>query len=99
MASGQSNATLDRVMARPGRQIDLHRLLEETSRTLANIDLEHGCEMQQLERSRTDLAMKRNIAESLRRRHLERREPYVRLIMDLRHRIMAPSPDGLRAAS
>jgi len=99
MASGRNNATLDRVMARPDQQIDLHRLLEETSRTLANIDLAHGYEMQQLERSKTDLGVKRNIAESLRRRHLERREPYVRLIMDLRHRIMAASLDGLRAAS
>ncbi len=100
MPSGQNVAALSRAMAQPRRPLDLNRLLDETVRTLSNIDLEHGFEMEKLERSRASTELKRQIAESLRSRHHERREPYLRVIADIRQRMMAMSLlNGLQAAS
>jgi|SRR3954463_15926222 hypothetical protein len=73
-----------------GRNFDLNALARETMRTLANIDFEHDCEMQNLYRSRTDADLKSQIAENLRAMHQQRREPYARLVAEL-HRHIASS--------
>ena len=56
--------------------------------TLANIDFEHDMALEKLELSETDPAFKRKIAKRLKEQHLERRDPYVRLLADLHNRAM-----------
>jgi hypothetical protein len=71
-----------RLIGDTNQNFDLHALLKSTLHTLANLDFEHQHEMQRLERSRTDPALKEQIAENLQRRHRERRQPYVMLIAE-----------------
>ena len=77
------SSALSRLIVGANQSFDLHGLWQSTSRTLSNLDFEHQHEMQRLERSRTDPALKEQIAENLQRRHRERRQPYVMLIAEL----------------
>src|SRR3712207_1942595 len=77
---------------------DLYALLQSTSRTLSNLDFEHQHEMQQVERSRTDPMLKRQIIDNLKRRHRERRQPYVTMIAELHSHLSSAVLDDLRAA-
>jgi hypothetical protein len=63
-------------------------MMQDLLRTLANIDFEFDVSIEKLERSETDPAFKRKIAEKLRDQHRERREPYIRLLADLHNRAM-----------
>ena len=80
-------------------RFDSPTLMQDMERTLSNLDFEHHDEMQRLERSQTDPALKRTIADSLRRKHAERREPYVKLLAELQKQAASGSLDGLRAAN
>jgi hypothetical protein len=53
--------------------------------------------MQQVERGRTDPALKRQIIDNLKRRHRERRQPYVALITELRSHLSSAVSDDLQA--
>jgi hypothetical protein len=70
---------LNRLIVSANHSFDFHSLWQRTPRTLSNMDFEHQHEMQRLERSRTDPALKRQIVDILKRMHRERREPYVML--------------------
>ena len=76
----QVSSALDRLITGAEQPFDLGALLQSTSRTLSNLDFEHQHEMQRVERGRADPALKRQIIDSLKRRHRERRQPYVALI-------------------
>ena len=52
--------------------------------------------MQRLERGRTDPALKRQIIENLKRRHRERRLPYVMLIAELQKHLVSPLAGDLQ---
>ena len=69
----------------------IETLIEDTRRTLKNIDFEYTLEIEKLERSGAEKTLKMTIAQKLRERHQERREPYVKLIRELTIRLMAPS--------
>jgi len=69
----------------------IETLIEDTRRTLKNIDFEYTLEIEKLERSGAETTLKMNIAQKLRDRHQERREPYVKLIRELTIRLLAPS--------
>jgi hypothetical protein len=71
--------------------------LQSTSRTLSNLDFEHQHEMQRVERGRTDPALKRQIIDNLKRRHRERRQPYVVLIAELQSHLSSAVSDNLQA--
>ncbi len=77
---------------------DTRTLLQDTVRTLSNLDFEHRHEMHKLEISSTDPILKKQIADSLRQRHRERREPYVRLIAELQKHTSLASPRPLKVA-
>ena len=57
--------------------------MQDVLRRLADIDFEHDVALDRLEESARDATVKRQLAERLRARHLERREPYVRMLSDL----------------
>ncbi len=59
-------------------------LMQDVLRMLANIDFEHEIEMERLEASPVDAALKRQIRQRLKERHHERREPYVQHLEELR---------------
>ncbi len=88
---------LNRLIVGAERAYDLNALLQSTSRTLSNIDFEHQHEMQRVERGRTDPALKRQIIDSLRRRHRERRQPHVALIAELQNHLSSVMSDDLQA--
>jgi hypothetical protein len=88
---------LDRLMMGSRTNFDLSALMRETTRTLSNLDFEHQHEMQRMERGKTDPALKKHIAESLRQRHRERREPYAKLIAELHGHIASVAIDRLQA--
>ncbi|WP_201865288.1 hypothetical protein [Microvirga soli] len=92
------SSVLNRLIIGTGQTFDLHTLLQSTSRTLSNLDFEHQHEMQRIERGRTDPALKRQIIDNLRRRHRERRQPYVALIAELEKRLVPPLAGDLQAA-
>jgi hypothetical protein len=69
----------------------IESLIEDTRRTLKNIDFEYTLEIEKLERSGAETTLKMGIAQKLRGRHQERREPYVKLIRELTIRLLAPS--------
>jgi hypothetical protein len=69
----------------------IEALIEDTRRTLKNIDFEYTLEIEKLERSGAEKTLKTAIAQKLRERHQERREPYVKLIRELTIRMLAPS--------
>jgi hypothetical protein len=66
-------------------------LMQDTLRTLANIDFEHEIELEKLERSNTDKVLKKHIAEKLKEQHRQRREPYIQLLAELHMRATSAS--------
>jgi hypothetical protein len=66
----------------------LQPMLQETLRTLANIDFEHEMDVARLIESGMDPALKSGVMQKLVTRHRERREPYVQLLASLREKIM-----------
>jgi hypothetical protein len=91
------SSALNRLTVGAERPFDLHALLQSTSRTLSNLDFEHQHEVQRVERGRTDPALKRQIIDNLRRRHRERRQPYVALIAELQSHLSSAVSDDLQA--
>jgi hypothetical protein len=91
------SSALNRLIVGAEHPFDLHALLQSTSRTLSNLDFEHQHEMQRVERGRTDPALKRQIIDNLKRRHRERRQPYVALITELRSHLSSAVSDDLQA--
>jgi hypothetical protein len=88
---------LNRLIVGAEHPLDLHALLQSTSRTLSNLDFEHQHEVQRVERGRTDPALKRQIIDNLRRRHRERRQPYVALIAELQSHLSLAVSNDLQA--
>lgn len=62
---------------------DILPVMQSILSTLANIDYEHDCELEQLENSQTPLEIKNHIAAKLKERHRERREAYVQHLANL----------------
>jgi hypothetical protein len=94
----QVSSALNRLITGAGPAFDLNALLQSTSRTLSNLDFEHQHEVQRLERSRTDPALKKQIIDNLKRRHRERRQPYITLIAELQKHLSSPVVRELQAA-
>ena len=92
------SSALNRLIVGANQNFDLHGLWQNTSRTLSNLDFEHQHEVQRLERSRTDPMLKKQIVENLKRRHHERRQPYVMLIAELQKHLSSAMSDDLQAA-
>lgn len=90
-------SALNRLIVGAERSFDLRSLLQSTSRTLSNLDFEHQHEVQRVERGRIDPALKRQIIDNLRRRHRERRQPYVALIAELQSHLSSAVSDDLQA--
>jgi hypothetical protein len=67
---------------------EIEPMMQDLLRTLANIDFEHDMELDKLERSGTDAALKQKIADKLKERHRERREPYIRHLTELQNRML-----------
>jgi hypothetical protein len=91
------SSALDRLIVGANQTFDLHALLQSTSRTLANLDFEHQHEVQRVERGRTDPALKKQIIDNLRRRHRERRQPYVALVAELQSHLSSAVSNDLQA--
>jgi hypothetical protein len=93
----QVSSALNRLMIGAEQPFDLRALLQSTSRTLSNLDFEHQHEMQRVERGRVDLVLKKQIVDNVKRRHRERRQPYVMLIAELQSHLSSAVADDLRA--
>jgi hypothetical protein len=93
----QVSSALNRLIVGAEKSFNLQVLLESTSRTLSNLDFAHQHEVQRLERSRTDPALKRQIIDNLKRQHRERRQPYVALIAELQSHLSSAVSDDLQA--
>ncbi len=91
------SSALNRLIVGAEQPFDLHALLQSTSRTLSNLDFEHQHEVQRVERGRTDPALKRQIIDNLKRRHRERRQPYVALIAELQSHLSSAVSYRLQA--
>jgi hypothetical protein len=91
------SSALNRLIVGAEQPFDLHALLQSTSRTLSNLDFEHQHEVQRVERGKTDPALKRQIIDNLKRRHRERRQPYVALIAELQSHLSTAVSDDLQA--
>ena len=91
------SSALNRLIVGAEQPFDLHALLQSTSRTLSNLDFEHQHEVQRVERGRTDPALKRQITDNLKRRHRERRQPYVALIAELQSHLSSTLSEDLQA--
>ena len=92
------SSALSRLIVGADENFDLHGLWQSTSRTLSNLDFEHQHEMQRLERSRTDPVLKRQIIDNLKRRHRQRRLPYVALIAELQSHLSSAVAGDRQAA-
>ena len=92
------SAALNRLIVGAEHTFDLHALLQSTSRTLSNLDFEHQHEVQRVERGRTDPVLKSQIIDNLKRRHRERRQPYVAVIAELQSHLSSAMSEDLRAA-
>jgi hypothetical protein len=90
------SSALNRLIVGAEQPFDLHTLLQSTSRTLSNLDFEHQHEVQRVERGKTDPALKRQIIDNLKRRHRERRQPYVALIAELQSHLSTAVSDDLQ---
>lgn len=77
---------------------DIRNVIQETLRTLANIDFEHQLDFEKLERSNAGPELKQHIARKLRERHQQRREPYLRLVAELQAQV-AFDPETLRTGA
>jgi hypothetical protein len=91
------SSALNRLIVGAEQPFDLHALLQSTSRTLSNLDFEHQHEMQRVERGRTDPVLKGQIIDNLKRRHRERRQPYMALISELQSHLSSAVADDLQA--
>ena len=91
------SSALNRLIVGAEQSFDLFALLQITSCTLSNLDFEHQHEVQRVERSRTDPALKRQIIGDLKRRHRERRQPYVALIAELQSHLSSAVSNDLQA--
>ena len=91
------SSALNRLIVGANQSFDLHGLWQSTSRTLSNLDFEHQHEVQRVERGRTAPALKKQIIDNLRRRHRERRQPYVALIAELQSHLSSVVSDDLQA--
>ena len=91
------SVALNRLIGGTERSLDLHDLLQSTPRTLANLDFEHQHAMQRLECSRTDPMLKKQIMDNLTRRHRERRQPYLALMVELQGHLSSVVADDLQA--
>lgn len=58
--------------------------MREVLHTLGDIDFQHAADLERLEASHTDEAVRRHVREKLLARHRERREPYVKVLHGLR---------------
>lgn len=67
----------------------LQPMMQETLRTLANIDFEHETDVARLIESGMAPTLKSGVMHKLVLRHRERREPYVQLLASLRAQIAA----------
>ncbi len=94
----QVSSALHRLIVGAEQPFDLRALLQSTSRTLSNLDFEHRHEVERVERGRTDSVLKRQIVENLKRRHRERRQPYVALVAELQTHLSSAVSDELQAA-
>ena len=93
----QVSSALTRLIVSADQPFDLHALLQSTTRTLSNLDFEHQHEIQRVERGRTDPVLKRQIIDNLKRRHRERRHPYLVVIAELQSHLSSAVSDDLRA--
>lgn len=64
-------------------------LLQTVLATLADIDLAFECDLETIENSNADEALKAQAIEKLRERHRERRAPYARQLAKLERQIKA----------
>ena len=92
------SSALIRLIVGAEQPFDLHALWQSTSRTLSNLDFEHQHEMQREEHGRTDPVLERQIIDNLKRRHRERRQPYLALIAELQSHLSSAVSDDLQAA-
>ncbi len=92
-----TSSALNRLIIGAEQPFDLPALLQSTSRTLSNLDFEHQHEVQRIERGRSDPALMRQITENLKRRHRERRQPYLALIAELQSHLSSAAADDLQA--
>jgi hypothetical protein len=92
------SSALNRLIRGAEQPFDLHSLWQSTSRTLSNLDFEYQHEVQRLERGRTDPALKKLLLDNLKRRHYERRQPYIALVAELQRHLLSTMPDDLQAA-
>jgi hypothetical protein len=61
-------------------------MMQDVLRRLADIDFEHDVALGRLAESSADAGLKGQLAERLKARHRERREPYVRMLTELHER-------------
>ena len=61
----------------------LQPMMQDVLRRLADIDFEHDAALDRLEETTHDPVLKSQLAERLKSRHRERREPYLRQLADL----------------
>jgi hypothetical protein len=61
-------------------------MMREVLHLLGDIDFKHEIELEKLEKSGVDQALRRSSEEKIRAAHRERREPYVELLATLRQR-------------
>lgn len=87
----QSNQASARAV--PG---DPRSLLHSLVTTLANLDFAYGEERQTIGRSIADATIRSLVLERLKRRHWEKRDPYVRQLAVLRGRIRADAQGTLQ---
>jgi hypothetical protein len=91
----RNHAIASRAWSRPSLySAKVQPLMQEVLRRLADIDFEHDAALGRLEASSEDAKLKGQLAERLKARHRERREPYVRMLTDLHAR--ATRRTGLR---
>lgn len=64
--------------------VQLTSLMREVLQTLGNIDFAHQVEIEKVENSRSDEALKDDIKDKLHRAHQQRRQPYVDLLTQLK---------------
>jgi hypothetical protein len=91
------SSALSRLIIGAGQTFNLHALLQSTSRTLSNLDFEHQLDMHRVERGRTDPMLRRQIIDNLKRRHRERRPPYLALVAELRSHLSSTQSQDLQA--
>jgi hypothetical protein len=82
-----SNRSAMGVQARPPiYQPHVQPVMQDLLRILADLDYEHDAAVEQLEASATETNLKAVLAERLKVRHRERRQPYVQMLADLHNR-------------